>query len=92
MTTYRIEGKDVTGIMSVGQLKKTIADIEAREGKSINDWPVHIMNMTEDSGYATWAEVDCFDTDTGDDPDDNPETKAVTVLSLLVWPDKKVSP
>lgn len=78
--------------LTVRDLKDLIARHEAAHGiGSLDEHWVHFLRMegTEDdvaTNYATHAEVDCFDTDTGD-PDDS--TKAYLCLSLLHEPSRK---
>lgn len=75
--------------LTVAELKKFIADIEAAHGVGcIDDHAIHFLNLTRfptDEGewtrYATMVDCDSFDCHEGD------ETKPIKVLSFCHWPD-----
>lgn len=69
----RIAGKDYDfAPLTVGALKKFIADYEAAHGKSLDDLPIHFLDMedaaSDASGYVSTVDLDAFD-GTEDDPD-----------------------
>jgi hypothetical protein len=87
----KIAGKEWNGAppLTVGALKKWIAEAEKRIGSSLDDNLVHFLQMEgpesgdDHSSYATHVELDCFDTDTGDT-----DGKAIPVLGLTHWPNR----
>ena len=82
--------------LTVGDLKKYIAQVEATHGKSLDDHLVHMLDMEpddddrEENGYASHVENDVMD-GTEEDPD-HPDYKAIPCLSLLRWPSKGKKP
>lgn len=91
----RIDGVDFKRkFLTVGDLKKYIAQIEAVSGKSLDDHLVHFLDMEPDDenadeadfAYASHVENDVMD-GTEDDPD-HPGYKAIPCLSILRWPSK----
>lgn len=71
----RLNGEDIDmEPLTVGELKRFIADYETKTGKSLDALPIHWLRMvgTEDddsAAYATHVDLDAFD-GTEDDPDD----------------------
>jgi len=92
----RIDGVDhKRQFLTVGDLKKYIAQVEATHGKSLDDHLVHMLDMEsnddgEDFGYASHVEADVMD-GTEEDPD-HPDYKPIRCLSFLRWPNRGKKP
>ena len=89
----KIAGREVAcSLLTVGELKKFIRDIEVRHG-SIDDHLIYFSDMEpetrldlvrdpgEAENYINGCSCDVYDTDSGDD-----DGKPIQVLELERWP------